>query len=474
MSFDKFQRTLLIDCQINPAKLLVLGFSGGPDSLALLHALKNLGARVIVAHFDHSLRPESADEADKAGTTAKTYGFPFFSERSDVATYADQQSMSLEEAARELRYAFLFRVAKEQGAQAVAVAHNADDQTETVLMHLLRGAGSRGLRGMSHRLLPNPWSQTIPLVRPLLGIWRDGIEEYCQANRLQPLVDQSNFDTTYFRNRLRHELLPNLEGVSPGFKRRLNQTADLIGTEVELIHSLGSEAWERCLRQQGADYIQLDRESFLAEPLALQRVLIHRAAEELRPGLRDLEYKAVESALEMAQQKMSTPQDWTSGLCFLTEGNRLWIADWEAELPVVWPQAPENEIHIEAPGGIDLSLGWRLELSEDGNSQDATQNSDPFQAWLDQDRVGEELILRRRQPGDRFQPLGMEKGSQKLADFMINEKLPRRARDAWPLLCKGNEIIWVPGYRLAHPARLRTDSRLALHVQLWQSDGRSR
>jgi len=474
VTFDKFQRTLLIDCQIDMGKPLVLGFSGGPDSLALLHALKNLRVKIIVVHFDHSLRSESAEEALRAGRIAKTYGYPFFSERGDVTTYADQQSMSVEEAARVLRYAFLFRVAQKQGAQAVAVAHNADDQAETLLMHLLRGAGSRGLRGMSPRLVPNPWSQTIPLVRPLLVIWRREIEEYCQVNGLQPLMDRTNFDTTYFRNLLRHELLPNLEGVSPGFKRRLNQTADLIGTEVELIHSLGKEAWKHCLRLRGTDYIQLDRASFLAEPLAMQRVLIHRAAEELRPGLRDLEYKAVVSALELAHQKMSTPQDWTSGLCVLTEGNRFWIADWEAELPVDWPQAPENEIHIEVPGGFDLNRGWRLELTEDGNPQAATQNQDPFQAWLDQDRVGEELILRRRQPGDRFQPLGMENGMQKLAEFMINEKLPRRARETWPLLCKGNEIVWVPGYRLGNPYRLRTDNRQALHVHLWHSDGRSR
>ncbi len=469
-----FQETLSMTCQANVTEPFVLGFSGGPDSLALLHALKELKVKVIVGHFDHSLRPESASEAVRAGEITQDYGFPFYTESGNVKAYADKRSMSIEEAARELRYAFLFKLAQEQGAQAVAVAHNADDQVETVLMHLLRGAGSRGLRGMGPRLLPNPWSTAIPLVRPLLNYWRSEILEYCQANGLQPLQDQSNFDTTYFRNRLRHELLPLLEQFSPGFKRRLDQTAKLMGSEADLLQSLGDAAWRACLRNMESDFIELDRASFLAQPVALQRILIHRAAQELRPELRDLEFKAVQIALEMAKRNISAPQDWVSGLCILMEGNRFWIADWETELPVDWPQAPEHEVHVEVQGEFDLKHGWKLAIGEDAAPVSLAANPDPFQAWLDKEQVGEELILRRRRPGDRFQPLGVDSGSQKLADFMINEKLPRRARETWPLLCKGNDIVWVPGYRLAHPYRMRTDSRRALHVRVLQSNGRPR
>ncbi len=474
MNLDKFQETLIGACQIDKAQPLVLGFSGGPDSLALLHTLKEFGIRVIVGHFDHGLRSESAADAIKAEDVSKGYGFPFYAERGDVKTYADERSMSIEEAARELRYTFLFKVAREQGAQAVAVAHNADDQVETMLMHLLRGAGSRGLRGMASRLLPNPWSTSIPLVRPLLSYWRSEILEYCRANGLQPLQDQSNFDSTYFRNRLRHELLPILEQFSPGFMRRLDQTANLIGSEVNLLQSLGDTAWRVCLRDIGLDFIELDRTSFLAQPLALQRILIHRAAKEIRPQLRDLEFKAVHLALEMAKRNVTAPQDWASGLCVLTQGKRFWIADWKAELPVDWPQAPDHEVHIEVPGKFDLKHNWTMKIGKDATPGSMTANPDPFQAWLDKDQVGEELSLRRRRPGDRFQPLGIETGSQKLADFMINEKLPRRARETWPLLCKGNDIVWVPGYRLAHPYRVRAGSRRALHVRLLQSNGRPR
>lgn len=474
MNFAGLAKILKEDCRLSSNSSLVLGFSGGPDSLALLHALRQEDAHVLVAHLDHGLRPVSAQEAHRAERIASDYGFPFFSERADVTDYARRHSMSIEEAARELRYEFLFRVASEHGGQAVAVAHNADDQVETVLMHLLRGAGPRGLRGMSLHSLPNPWSETISLVRPLLGYWRHEILGYCKAHRLQPILDQSNLDTTYFRNRLRHELLPQLERISPGVKQRLHQTADLLAAEGEIVEAFTGLAWKRCLGELDEDFIQLNLPAVLDEPLALQRLVLRRAGETLRPDLRDLDYAAVQRALEFVKQPTGAPRDWLSGLCLLVEGDYLWIADWGADLPIDWPQAPANEIHLEVPASIALNHKWRLEVREAADFRSATSNNDPFQAWLDKDRVGDELVLRRRRPGDRFQPLGLESGSQKLADFMINEKLPARSREGWPLLCKGDEIIWVPGYQLAHRYRLQVESQRVLHVRLGRFNGRGR
>jgi len=473
MRFKRFSEIFGEDCGLSREEPLLIGFSGGPDSLALLHALHQVGANVVVAHLDHGLRPESAQEARQAEVIASSYGFPRFTERAEISAFAERHSMSIEEAARELRYGFLFRVAEEQGAQAVAVAHNADDQVETVLMHLLRGAGPRGLRGMSMRLLPNPWSETIPLVRPLLSFWRQEILEYCEANGLQPLQDLSNLDTTFFRNRLRHELLPQLDQISPGIKLRLRQTADLLRDESEVVDRLADEAWARCLSSHDHAYIRLHRGAFLDEPLALQRILLRRAAEMLRPDLRDLDYAAVRRALDLVGQPVSAPQDWAIGLYLLNEGEYFWVADWEADLPVDWPQAPAQGVHLEVPAAVELNLGWRFELQEAVPVRSkAEQNQDPFEAWLDRDRVGDDLVLRRRHPGDRIQPLGMDDGSLKLADFMVNEKMPKRARDGWPLLCKNGEIIWMPGYRLAHPYRLRDDTNRAIHVSLQRSNGR--
>ena len=455
-------------CLVDTSRPLVLGFSGGPDSLALLHALHGLGQNLIVAHFDHQLRSESAQDADKAKQVAAEYQVPFLSEASDVGVYARQRGQSLEEAARNLRYAFLFRVAAANGAAAVAVAHNADDQAETILMHLLRGAGPSGLRGMPYRLSPNPWSRDIPLVRPLLGVWRSQILAFCAAHDLHPVWDASNQDRTFFRNRLRHELLPQLEEYVPGVKQRLIQTAELLEADQEVLDALAAEAWRGCLAQRGKDYFQFDRSVFMAQPLSVQRRLLRRVAGELRPMQRDVDFEAVQHGLQLIAEPTSMGQaDWLAGLFVLIEGNKVWIADWDADLPVDWPQAPEELMNLEVPGHITLNAGWHLEIeSKEPLSQEKTKQANPYESWLDANNVGQGLVLRRRKPGDRFQPLGMETGSQKLSDFFINEKLSSRARDGWPLLCKGDDIVWVPGFRLAQPYRLTKSTQKALHLQL--------
>lgn len=451
---------------------MVLGFSGGPDSLALLHALHALNQPLVVAHFDHSLRPESTIEAERTAKVADSLGLPFVTERADVAGYASQNKFSVEEAARQLRYEFIFRVAVDQKAAAVTVAHNADDQVETVLMHLLRGAGSDGLRGMAYRALPNAWSERIPLVRPLLGVWRSEIEEYCEANQLEPSMDPSNSDPSFFRNRLRQELVPLMESYVPGFKRRLTQTAELVRADTDWLAALNEEAWRAVLAERGAGFIRLDRPAWLAQPLALKRTLLRRAVSELRPDQRDLDFDAVERAIRIIETgSLSLPVDWLAGLFLLIEGDRIWITDWDAELPVDWPMAPEVLVNVEVPFDLDLGCEWKLSAGETGQrSGDAkgqgSNGAGENTARVDLDVVGEELTIRRRSPGDRFQPLGMEQGSLKLSDFMINEKMPRRARDTWPLVCKGNEIVWVPGYRLAHAFRVTEKTKRVLKIEL--------
>lgn len=469
MPFDNLDRVLRDECKLVLDAPVLIGFSGGPDSSALLRAMHGLGYRLIVAHLDHGLRSESAEDARHAERVAAAYGLPFFSARVDVGALARAGKLSIEEAARVERYKFLFRLARDHGAQAVAVAHNADDQAETVLMHLLRGAGTAGLRGMALRLLPNQWSESIPLVRPLLGIWRSEVLEYCQVYGLKPLHDASNADTAFFRNKLRHDLLPMLESYALGVKTRLLHSAELLSADHDLMEKLVQEAWRGCLAQRSQDFLAFDRAAFLAAPLALQRALLRRALAELRPQQRDIDFDAVERALNAIRVGATRQQDWLAGLFVMIERQMIWIADWTAELPADWPQAPAEAVHIEVPASLELNFGWQLSLAEVGTQglqSRAEQNRDRYQAWLDLDASGDELLLRRPRPGDRFQPLGMPSGSLRLADLFVNEKLPRRARATWPLLCKGEQIVWVPGYRLAQPVRLQASSQRALQVQL--------
>jgi tRNA(Ile)-lysidine synthase len=189
---------------------------------------------------------------------------------------------------------------------------------------------------------------------------------------------------------------------------------------------------------------------------------------ELQPEQRDLDFGGVERARDhFVRGEKNSPVAWSAGLDVLIEGDAVWIMGKGAALPVTWPQAPPREIHLEVPLALSLNSGWRLEGREEQiMSAPDWDQGDLNQAWLDLDKSGEELILRRPRPGDRFQPLGLARGSMKLSDFFINEKLPKRARSAWPLICKGEEIVWVPGHRLAHPFRLQKGSRRGLQLYL--------
>jgi tRNA(Ile)-lysidine synthetase-like protein len=254
---------------LKPGARVVVGVSGGPDSVTLLHVLQRLAGplnlTLHVAHLHHGIRDTDADaDADFVAALAETWGLPCTIERVDVPAIAAEQKLALEEAARRARYTFLHQVAQQTGALRIAVGHNADDQSETVLMHLLRGAGPAGLRGMLpatplrdyHLLTPCP--KPVPemkLIRPLLSIPRADVEAYCTEQRLTTRFDRSNLDTTFFRNRLRHEVLPYLTQINPRFAQNLRHLAEVVRADYDLLHEFASVAWDTLLVKSAPDLL---------------------------------------------------------------------------------------------------------------------------------------------------------------------------------------------------------------------------
>jgi tRNA(Ile)-lysidine synthase len=435
---------------------ILAGVSGGPDSLALMHMLQQLGCSLVIAHLDHCLRPESAAEADAVRQAAQAAGLPYVVGKEDVLHLAQQQSLSIEEAARNARYQFLFSQAELHGAQAVGVGHTADDQVETVLMHFLRGTGMSGLSGMAYRSLPNPWSQQIPLVRPLLGVWRAEIMQYLAQRGLRPNLDASNQDVRFYRNRMRLETLPYLESLNPGVRQRIWQMADVLSQEDEIVEGVVGAAWDECCLASSTSFVTLDIPRLRRQSPGVQRRVLRRGIALLRPGLRDIDFATIDRALRFLQSPPATRQiDLAAGLRLSIEDEKLWIAAWGTNLPAAsWPQIdPTFKAQVEVPGEIPLPDGWLLRTetlpATPALYAQATANPDPFRAWLDMGQLDLPLALRTRRPGDRLRPFGLGGHSQKLSDFMVNAKLPRRARDGWPLLIAGGQIAWVPGYAIA-------------------------
>lgn len=474
---ENIQKTLQTRCQVTHDQCLIVGVSGGPDSLCLLDILDRLGYRPIVTYFNHKLRPEAKEEAERVAQEARRRNFPFLLGELDILEHARRWRNSVEEAAREARYQFLFAQAREHAAQAVCVGHTADDQVETVLMHFLRGAALEGLAGMSYRSLPNPWSQTTPLIRPLLGIWRKETLAYCQERDLRPVFDPSNQDRAFFRNRLRHELLPYLETYNPAVRRVIWNTAEVLRGDLQVVDQALSGAWDTCFAEGGSEYISLDREKFCRQSLAIQRRIFRRAIGHVREDIRDVSFEVVSRALDFIHSGINAAAiDLVANLKLVLEPGRIWIVEWGFDLPVGdWPVVQEASQISALPAKVDLPGGWKfvaeiLPLSPALRSE-IECNADRYRAWLARETVELPLIVRHRLSGDRFTPLGMEGHIIKLSDFMINEKIPVRARDTWPLVCHAGGILWVPGYRIAHPYRVGENTREVIRMQLVRPGG---
>lgn len=477
---------------LTPGDTVVVGVSGGADSLTLLHVLMRLSEPyrlcLHVAHLHHGARGADADaDAAYVAELAAAWGLPFTIERQDVPALARAHKLAFEEAARRVRYAFLSRVAGQVGATRIAVGHNADDQAETVLMHFLRGAGLTGLRGMlpltpitDYRLLEPFGTGDLPavpmIIRPLLEVPRAAITAYCAEQGLTPRFDYSNLDTTYFRNRLRHELLPLLETYVPNIRKRLCHTAAVLAADYEVLSQVEKQCWKRIVRREGERAITLDRQAWRALPVAMQRATLRHAAYRLRPALRDVDFVHVEQARYVGLEGKSGAQATLPAGLVLTVGyDTLTVSDREETpqpqegMPLLWGDEP---VPVQVPGRTALpGSRWALEatvLSTWDMAQIAS-NADPWTAYLDAEAIAGPLALRRRRPGDRFRPQGMEGHSVKLSAFLINLKEPRFLRDHLPLLVDEEKIVWVCGRRIAEEVAVRPQTRNVVLLQFIRS-----
>ncbi len=439
----------------------IVALSGGKDSVSLLSVMKELqssyGYGLLAVHIEHGIRKEAMEDAAFCEELCATLGIPLRVFHVKAKDLAEAEGLSIEDAARRERYAcFEKAVASvkdgiETKEVRVLLAHHAKDQAETVLLHLLRGTGLKGLGGMKE--------ERDVYVRPILDASEEEILSYIEENGLSYVQDQTNFDHSYTRNRIRGELIPHLEKeYNPEIVSGLVRMAKRLQEEDDLLEKITEEYFPNLRDDQGRVKANLDLRGFEMIPKALQR----RGLRLWLDGnglLKDVEEEHIEALIDLAKgrtgRSVSLPRDLTVSKSY----DILYFTCFSAKV--------QKECGFEG----DLPIKFEV-LSREEFDQSITKIPDlPFEKWMDADKAGEDLSLRTRKEGDyllirRKTENGFTLGKQKLQDLFINEKVPREQRKTAKLLANGSHILWVVGVRMSDGVRITPETKRVLHVTL--------
>lgn len=443
---------------------VVAACSGGADSLALVDLLEEYhcaGAiRLVIAHFDHGLRGEaSARDAEFVRLFCLERDLPFFADFADVKA-ACPSGESLEETARCLRYGFLHRILTQVGGGLIATGHHKDDQAETMLLNLLRGSGGRGLAAMQPR--------RGDIIRPLLCLTRAEIVAYCQARHLQPCNDESNGDVAYYRNRVRHELVPLLEQrFTPALKETLCRTAEVLADEQAFLREYVMERLPDLVVFQESN-CHIDAAVFAGLKTAVQRELLRVLLERLRGDTRGIGFVHIEQMRQLFLQqqgakRIDLPGAWQARKSY----HDLYIEaapGFDCVDRETGDQEPDN-VRLACPGETWLpEFGVSLRCSVIPSDLLLPEALGPDKVAFDCAVVTPPLYVRRRAPGDLFQPLGTA-GRRKLKKLLIDLKVPVEQRERIPLVFDAQGILWIAGLRRSERGRLQASTREILIVE---------
>ncbi|MEE8637763.1 MAG: tRNA lysidine(34) synthetase TilS [Candidatus Margulisiibacteriota bacterium] len=453
---DKFLETIKEYKLFKPGESVLVAVSGGADSIALLHLLdfyrQKFGADLHIAHLNHMIRKKDADlDARYVQGLSRNLNIPITVEAMDVQAFAKESKLGLEAASRKIRYDFFERVANKVGASRIAVGHTADDNVETFLMRVLRGAGLKGLCG-----IPPKRGR---IIRPLIKIWRREIEDYVGGLKLVPRRDYTNYETKYMRNRVRMKLIPQLKLYNLNIKEIILQTILLLTEDNEYLEAKAEEALAQTLVSGKPGEVRLAVPKLQKLENPIQGHLIRKAIEIVKGNTSDLTFTHISDILD----KIEANEKWELHL-----PGGIFVVGGRDEL-IICRQKPET-----APSrsySYSLSVPGEVEIEELGRKMRAEfsvgeiEDRDPNVAFIDYASLGKKLTVRNKEEGDRFQPLGM-KGSKKLQDLFVDEKVPAELRDSIPVVESGGKIVWVGGLRIDERAKVTKSTKKIVKLEL--------
>ncbi len=434
---------------------ILAAVSGGADSLCMLMVLLALrqerGYGLCAAHVEHGIRgEESQRDAAFVEGYCREHGIPVRVYRCQAAEYAKEQRMTLEEGARQLRYGFLRQAAAEFGANKIAVAHNRNDCAETMLFHLARGSGLRGLQG----ILPVRGE----VIRPLLCVERREIESFLQEKGQAYCHDRTNEELKYARNKIRRLIFPVLEEVNSQAVAHMGQAACAVSKALELVDALVQEAEENYVKRQGQG-IFISQE-VLSEKDLLCASLLHKSLSEAAGSSRDITDAHVRQAFQLFGKQVGRKLCFPYGLeAERTYGGIIIMKKKQVAFQEEWVLPPEGMLEIPA-------LGYRICTKIMGNLHEIGEiPKKMYTKWLDYDKIKGIMRLRTRRPKDFF-VISADGKRKKLKNYLIDEKVPRQQRDSVLLLVDEEHVLWALGWRISEDVKVTEHTKRILEIQV--------
>ncbi|MEJ2315218.1 MAG: tRNA lysidine(34) synthetase TilS [Nitrospirota bacterium] len=454
---EKASETIRKYSMLSGGETVLVGLSGGPDSvclLSVLHALApgmELSLRAV--YVDHGLRPEDTPaEIDFAGDFCLKLDVPFGVRQISPRQYAEEQGLSLQDAARALRYEALEDAAIESAAHRIAIGHHLDDQVETFFMHILRGSGPRGLSG-----IPPVRGK---IIRPFIETERKDIEAFLDGEGISYVVDHSNLKHDYLRNRLRANIMPVLKEVNPGIADAIARTTEILRDEERYLELQVTKTLMRLVTRKTGGSIELFLTPLEGLDTALLRRVLRRAVDATE-GLRAITFRHIEDVVHLikggsAGDRLYLPRD----VRVIKKYSTLLLTSEPPQKLGTYTISPGEEISLRE-AGLALYAYMGGEADSDGGADVAV---------LDADKATFPLTVRARKEGDYFYPEGFGR-KKKLQDFFVDEKVPRDERDAVPIVTSGDDIVWVAGMRADDRFVRREDTKRSLVLELKRHSG---
>nr|WP_207714689.1 tRNA lysidine(34) synthetase TilS [Clostridium tetanomorphum] len=442
---------------INKNDKIIIGVSGGPDSMCLLHILNTMKEdykfEVVAAHINHCLRGEEGDKDEEyVRNFCKINDIDFYSIKIDINKLTKQRNLSCETAGREARYSFFNKLMKNLGATKVALAHNANDQCETILMRIMRGTGVEGLVGIKP-VRENKY------IRPLINITREEIEDYCRLNDLNPRIDKTNLDTIYTRNKIRLELIPYIrENFNDDIINVVNRLADNVEIDNSYIELIAEGCFKKFCRVEN-NKVVISKEGFLEHRSIITRV-IRLGINNIRGNLCNFEKVHIDDIINLQKNNTGKEIMLPGSIKACNNYGDIQIfeyikEDYQKDKNEYMLQIGKN--YIEGGIRVNLELLHKNQLLKIENKNDIK--------YFDFDKINGNIMLRYRKDGDKITPLGM-KGSKKLKDLFMDLKIPKDKRDRIPLICFGKYIAWVVDYRISENFKVENTTKNILKIKI--------